>query len=113
MSDIQKYFTSIITVSNKSSWFSIATNQEHILIYQSSKLYLYFISSENVFYLDKIGMNFRIYSIPDKDTIKGKLFSERCYNQTLFLSIRAFGSSIYQYEIFLSIELFKECKSLL
>jgi hypothetical protein len=43
--------------------------------------------------------------------IKGKWFCRTSFNQNLFLSTDNLDSSIYQYEIFPTIQLFKECSS--
>jgi len=123
------------------SWFSIATNQEYILICQASKLcllnrqmkidkeirwsydqiYDMFFSTtlhrfiiltlEDIFNLDEKTMTLEKYSFPNKNTIKGKWFCGTSHCENLFLSTKDSGSSIYEYKMFPFIQFSKEWKS--
>lgn len=128
-------------IKKETTWFSIAANEKHILICQSSKLCLlnremiiekeipwsydqiwdmfYSISlnrfliltQQDLFNLDEQTMNLIKYSIFDHSNINKKWYCGTTHLQTLFLSTKDSGSSIYQYQMFPSIQFFKEWQS--
>ena len=128
-------------IGKETSYFPIAANKNQILIHQPSKLCLlnremkiekeipwlngeiwdmFFSTSLNrfliltrqdLFNLDQQTMNLTKYSIFNYINIKTEWFCGTTHLQTLYLSTKYFGSSIYEFKIFPTLQFSKEWQS--
>jgi hypothetical protein len=123
------------------SWYSIATNQEYILVCHESKLCLLndemkihrevpwlhdricdmffstilnrfiIVTDQEIFNLDEKTMALTKYSIPGRNNIKSNWYCGTSHNEALFLAINSFATSIYEYKMLPSIQFVKEWQS--
>jgi hypothetical protein len=128
-------------IKKETSWLSIAANEKHILISQSSKLCLLnremkiekeiawsydqiwdmffstslnrfiILTQQDLFNLDGQTMNLIKYPIFDHINTKRKWYCGTTHFQTLFLSMTNSGSSIYEFQMFPSLQFSKEWQS--